>query len=302
MSLTELPSVRLFFDRHRANGGARPPIAAFDCDGTVISGDIGEAMLYRQIERFMFRVSPAEVWPDYPERAELDRSYRRLLSLPDDVRTLDPGFAAFADAILDWYFGQIAADRVIKACVDIVRLLAGFTEEEVRAFAAWTCQAEMSAPRARRQLGRRNVPGGVRFLREGVDMLREAQRRGMEVWAVSGSSRWSVEPVFAALGVPPEKVIGIELETAGGRVSPVEIPPVPIREGKVEALTARKIPMPAIVASDSRNDIPLFRASTGLRVRINSRGRSSSEFFEAYGSPQDESWVNVEAPTIMERL
>ena len=40
----------------RRNG---PPLAVFDCDGTVIQGDIGEAMLYHQLEHFLFRVSPA---------------------------------------------------------------------------------------------------------------------------------------------------------------------------------------------------------------------------------------------------
>jgi phosphoserine phosphatase len=63
-------------------------------------------------------------------------------------------------------------------------------------------------------------------------------------------------------------------------------------------MKALKLPMPVLVASDSRNDIPLFRASTDLKVRLNSRGRSTAEFFEAYGSPADASWINIETPTI----
>ena len=298
MSLTKLPAVQEFFDRHRNHGSTHAPIAAFDCDGTVISGDIGEAMLYHQIERFWFKVSPADVWPDHPGRAELDRRFRLLAGLPDDERRRHPEFPLFADTILDWYFGQINDGMVIKSCADIVRLFAGFTETEVREFARLAFEWERTAPRGRRLLGKRHVPGGVRFLTEAVDLLHEAKRRGMEVWAISGSSRWSVEPVFEALGISSDRVIGIEMETAAGVVTPVEIPPIPIRQGKVDAMKARNIPMPVLVASDSRNDIPLFKACTGLKVRVNSRGRSSAEFFEAYGGPEDDAWINIEQPTI----
>jgi len=302
MSLTDLPAVRRFFDRHRNHGSTRAPIAAFDCDGTVIGGDIGEAMLYHQIEEFWFTTPPADIWTDHPGRAELDRRYRLLAGLPDDARRQHPEFARFADTILDWYFGQINDGKVIKACADIVRLFSGFRETEVREFARRTFETERATPKGRRSLGRRQVPVGVRFLREAVDLLNEAMARGLEVWAISGSSRWSVEPVFAALGIPSNRVIGIELETAGGVVTSTEILPIPIRQGKVEALRARKLPRPVLVASDSRNDIPLFKTSTDLKVRINSRGRSTAEFFEAYGSPSDESWINVDQPTLVERL
>lgn len=301
MSLTKLPAVQQFFDRHRNHRSARAPIAVFDCDGTVISGDIGEAMLYHQIERFWFKVSPADVWPDHPRRDELDRRFGLLAGLHDEERPMHAEFAPFADMILDRYFGQIDDGRVIKACTDIVRLFTGFKESEVRGFARWTFEAERYAPRGRRPLGKRQVPGGVRFLLEAVDLLDEAKTRGMDVWAISGSSRWSVEPVFAALGIPPDRVIGIEMESVAGVVTAREILPIPIREGKVGAMEARGIPMPVLVASDSRNDIPLFRASTDLKVRVNSRGRSTDEFFQAYGSPADDSWVNVDQPTLSEQ-
>lgn len=297
VSLIEHPAVRRFFERHRNHGTSRPSVAIFDCDGTVISGDIGEAMFYHQIEQFWFRVSPAEVWPDHPSRSELDRLYRMLAGLPPAERPHHPSFHHFADALLDWYFGQIDDGRVVKACTDIVRLFTGFPESEVRELARRTFDDEVGAPRTRRRLGRRDIPGGIRFLVEPVGLLREARARGLDVWANSGSSRWSVEPVFAALGVPPDRVIGIEMETSAGIVTPKEILPIPIREGKIEAMKAKGVPMPVLVASDSRNDIPLFRASTDLRIRVNSRGRDTEEFFRAYGTPPDDSWINLDQPT-----
>jgi phosphoserine phosphatase len=252
MSLTDHPIVRQFFDRHGNHGPSRAPVAAFDCDGTVISGDIGEAMLYRQVEEFWFRVSPADVWTDHPGRGELDRRFSLLAALPGDERRQHPEVASFAGTILDWYFGQINDGKVVKSCTDIVRLFTGFREDDVREFARLTFETERARPRGRRLLGQRHVPGGVRFLREAVDLLKEAQARGMEIWANSGSSRWSVEPVFEALGVAPGRVIGIEMESAGGMITPREVLPIPIREGKVDAMKGRNIPMPVLVASDSR--------------------------------------------------
>jgi hypothetical protein len=52
------------------------------------------------------------------------------------------------------------------------------------------------------------------------------------------------------------------------------------------------------VASDSKNDIPLFLYSAGLRVRINSRNRDTMEFFRSADITPDESWILLEHPTV----
>ena len=57
-------------------------IAVFDCDGTLIKGDIGEAMLYFQLEHYLFRTSPGAVWPDHPDRRELDELHDSLIHRP----------------------------------------------------------------------------------------------------------------------------------------------------------------------------------------------------------------------------
>ena len=76
--------------------GQRRPLAVFDCDGTVIKGDIGEAMFFRQIEQFHFRLNPAALWPDHPRRKELGKAYEKLALLPPEERTRDPAFEPFA--------------------------------------------------------------------------------------------------------------------------------------------------------------------------------------------------------------
>jgi len=299
MPIGRYPALRALLEHTASRSPLSRPLAVFDCDGTVIKGDIGEAMFFRQIEEFQFKCSPAEIWPDFPHRRELDKAYRALAPLAPKERSAHPSFEAFAGYLLSWYYEQLSEGDVAKACADIVRLFAGFPEAEVRSFAAHSLKHELQSPLGARKLGGRDVHRGVRYLREGVELLRLLQEHHFDIWAVSGSSAWSVEPVFQALGVPAYQVIGISLTSANGRLTDTAVEPIPIREGKVGALKARDPRVPLLVASDSRNDIPLLLYSAGVKVWINSRKRSAREFFAAVGSEPDNQWIVIEEPTLL---
>ncbi len=291
------PSVRELLEETARNPGPMPPLAVFDCDGTVIRGDIGEAVFFRQIEAFKFRISPAELWLDHPHRQKLDKSFRDLAAATPAQRPTHPAFEEFAGYLLSWYYDQISDGRVAKACADIVRLFAGFPAAEVRAFAAEALEHELKSPLGERQLGGRRVHTGVRFLQESLELVRLLQDHHFDIWAVSGSSTWSVEAVFQRLGVPADQVIGISLESANGTLSSIPVEPIPIRSEKIQALQARESRVPHLVASDSRNDIPLLLYSAGVKVWINSRRRSKAEFFTAVGREPDAQWLLIEEPT-----
>lgn len=276
------------------------PLAVFDCDWTVIQGDVGEAMFYRQIRHFHFRRSPALVWHDHPRRAEIGRLYDLLAPLGAEARREHPASGPFAEILLAWYFDQIASGAVLKACADIVRLFAGYTPAEVRTLARETWEEEFSSPFGSFRLGGRDLPRGARFIRESADMIGALAERDFEIWAVSGSNKWSVEPVFAHFGIPAERVIGIELGVEGGVFTGEPAGAIPIREGKIDALRARTQTVPLLAASDSRNDIPLLLYASGLRIRINSKHRDTAEFFRSARVTPDSSWVLVESPHIME--
>lgn len=300
MTILDDPAVAAFLEAHGAPGAGPPPLAVFDCDGTVIRGDMGEAMFYRQIEHFHFRRSPASVWTDHPRRAELGRLFEELSPLDASVRNGLEAYSAFAEMLLGRYFDQIASGAVEKACADIVRLFAGYTPGEVRRLADETWEAEFGARPGTFRLGGRDLPRGARFIAESVDLIRALAERGFDIWAVSGSNKWSVEPVFRSFGVPADRVIGIDLEVENGVLTGRTDGPVPIRAGKIDALRHRTKTVPLLAASDSKNDIPLLLYSAGLKVRINSRKRSTEEFFRSAGAAPDATWVLVESPHIME--
>lgn len=300
MTIIQEPQIREFLLRHRDHVRGNRKIAVFDCDGTVIRGDIGETMFYRQIREFLFRQSPADIWADHPKRAELGRIFTLLEKLPREERNRQPEFKTFADILLQWYHGQIEKGKVEKACADIVTLFAGFTIEEVRSIANDNFLEEMNTPFAEDVLGSHKAPRGIRFLAQPVALLKALQQQGFEIWAVSGSDKFSVEPVFRALGIPAERVIGIELYDRSGVLLPQVKEPIPIREKKVAALDRRTRTQPLLAASDSRNDIPLLLSAAELRVLVNSRGRASTDFFRLGGVVRDASWFVIESPTNLE--
>lgn len=298
MIAPSLPQLESFIARFAGRSDAKP-VAVFDCDGTVIRGDIGEAMFYYQIEHFLFRVNPANIWLDYPRREELDTLYTELTAVPPERRTQDRRFVSFAETLVEWYFDQLQEGKTEKACSDIVRLFAKFTEEEVERIAAATAEEEFASPMTFRKFGRYTVPKGIRYIGEAVALLRRLQDAGFDIWAVSGSNVWSVRRVFEPLGIPRSRIIGIDLHSSSDTFTPRVRVPVPVLQGKVEALRSRGAADPAIVVSDSIYDLPLFTAATEIKVLINSRMETSYTFFKEAGLVRDGSWIVIERPTDM---
>lgn len=276
------------------------PLAVFDCDDTLIKGDIGEAMLYFQLEHFLFRISPGALWPDHPKREELNNLYDGLSHLPPEKAVHDRRFVSFAEMILDWYFGQLAEGKTAKACSDIVRLFAGFALDEVRQIAGATVKRELESPLQGTIIGHHNLPRGIRFIKQTIELLDVLRSRGFDIWAVSGSNQWSVEVVCERVAIQTSHVIGIDLEEENHVLTPTAKQPVPVLEGKVKALKSRTSSRPAIVVSDSTYDIPLFDFSADLKVLINSNG--GRDFFAAGNVTRTDAWIVIETPTLLERL
>jgi len=278
------------------------PVAVFDCDGTIIKGDIGESMLYDQIEQFNFRHSPADIWLDHPDRQEIDRLFRSLEQVAPEERQAHPLFAPFTNLILSRYYDQLGEMKISKGCSDIVSLFAGYTRKEVKQLSEETLRGQLDRPISRRKLGKFTLPDGARYIKESVELLEMLQHKGFNIWAVSGSSKWSVEPVFSRFGIPDNRVIGIDLEEESGVLVPRPKTPIPISHGKVDFLRKFLDTPPEICVSDSPLDIPLLLFAKSLRVLVHSRDRSTEEFFSRSNIPRDPSWHVIEVPTILDTI
>lgn len=301
MSVAFPPAIEDFLKEFGKNHTlSKRPVAVFDCDGTIIKGDIGEAMFYHQIERFLLRESPANIWVDHPKREELDNLYSTLASLPAEKQTHDRRFIFFAETMLEWYFDQLVEGKVEKACSDIVKLLTKFSEDEVHRIAASTLKEELESPISIRKIGKHDIPNGIRYIQETVELLKQLQNRNFDIWVVSGSNKWSVEAVFGPLGIPPSHIIGIELQSVNNTLGTKVQTPIPVLQGKVQALQQFISDSPMITVSDSTYDVPLFEYSIGLKVFVNSRMETSYSFFKNAQITPDASWAVFENPTLLE--
>jgi phosphoserine phosphatase len=289
-----------FLERYSTRASSHPPIAVFDCDDTLIRGDIGESMLYFQLEHFLLRTSPARLWPDHPRIEALGNLYDSLVHLPVEKVIHDRRYVAFAEMVLDWYFGHLAEYRTVKACSDIVRLFADFSTTEVREIAHAALRKELEAPLGEWTFGRHTLPRGIRFIKETVDLLTTLQDAGFDIWVVSGSNQWSVEAVCSHLDIPPSQVFGIDLQDRDGTLLPLVREPVPVLEGKVDVLQMQMRHRPAIAVSDSTYDLPLFQHSSGLRVLI--AQDAGANFFRQTGVAPDESWLVFEQQTLLQSI
>lgn len=269
-------------------------VVVFDCDGTVIAGDIGEAMLYYQLEHHLFKIPPPEIWTDHPDPRALHDLYQHVSQGGGQEET-----SKFSDMILDRYFGLLAKGETAKACSDITRLLAGFSVTEARHIAEQTLRKELSVPQGSRRMGSHTVAQGVRYIKETVDALNCFSER-YEVLVISGSNIWSVQAVFGALGFPEEQVMGIDLHAHNGVLTGLVKGSIPVLEGKNAALRERGVGDPAIVFTDSLYDLPLLKSSTCRKVFVVSGRNSLADIVDVEGH-LDESWIIIDQPTILEQ-
>jgi phosphoserine phosphatase len=97
-----------------------------------------------------------------------------------------------------------------------------------------------------------------------VAKLRELE---VEIYIVTASITWAVEPGARRLGLPDDQVIGIETQVVDGVVTEKRKGVITYREGKAEALLARTGGLaPYFAAGNTEGDKWLLECSSDLRL------------------------------------
>ncbi len=99
-----------------------------------------------------------------------------------------------------------------------------------------------------------------------IDML---HREGWDVWAVSASPRWMVQAGVLDLGIPFDRVLGIETHVEEGKLTDRLIFPITSGEGKVEAIKKRIGRRPALAVGNSMGDFPMLCFASEVAITIN---------------------------------
>ena len=189
---------------------------------------------------------------------EGDRSASCLAALDWDHTSIrgDISYALFDDLckthpmdLWDAHRQQLDHD-VVEAFIDLARqLVRGRTPDEV---ATWT----------QRVMEQQVRTGELAWVPEIADLTRVLQQHGWQVWVVSGSPAAVIRPLAERIGIPPDRVIGMEAELdAEGRYVDAIREPGPWRQGKVRLLHERAGTTPSLAIGDSEGDQALLDAA-----------------------------------------
>lgn len=104
----------------------------------------------------------------------------------------------------------------------------------------------------------------------------------VEVYVVTASIKWAVEPGAALYGIDQDHVIGITTHIENGIVTEKQGGPITYREGKVTGLLEKTNGIaPFFTSGNTEGDLPLLEASTHLRMVMASAPKEiDPEMFE----------------------
>ena len=224
-------------------------VAAFDGDGTLWSGDVGDDYFFALVERDDVR--PAA-------RACLDRDARAY-----GLSTEGTG-AAVAKRLFEAYQRGVYPERSI--CEMMGRMTAEWTRAEVSAFAE------------------RVIDGGgfaSRVHAEAIEIAEALRARGHRTVLVSASPRPVVEAAGRRLGFA-ELVATTPLVDGDVLLAAVQ-EPIPYDEGKVSNLRALVGDAPLVAAfGDNAFDVPMLRAAN-VAVAVRPKDRLVARAAEVSG-------------------
>lgn len=99
------------------------------------------------------------------------------------------------------------------------------------------------------------------------DLVTDLKKFGADVYVVTASIKWAVEPAAAFIGIPPENVIGVQTQVIDDVITDKPGPVITWREGKVTGLmeaTGRRRPF--LTAGNTMGDLALLDCATHFRV------------------------------------
>lgn len=235
-------AARIEAARNNAPGG----VVAFDGDGTLWSGDVGEDFFFGMIEGGDIRDAALEAL----------RREARAAGLYDGGTGPE-----IARRIYDAYLAHAFDEE--RVCEIMTWISAGWEEGELAAF----CDEIL----ARRELETR--------LHEEVQAVVElAKASGIELYLVSASPFGIIESAARIAGLPATNIVAARAPFDGGRMAASVERPIPYGPGKVTRLRERIGTRPLYAAfGDNAFDVPMLREATvGVAVRPKPRLRDKA--------------------------
>lgn len=114
---------------------------------------------------------------------------------------------------------------------------------------------------------------------EQLAVIEKLKSLNVEIYIVTASIKWAVEPGARRLGLTDEHVIGIETEVVNGIVTDKQKGVITYREGKAEAILARTGGVaPYFSSGNTEGDKWLLEAATKLRLVMSAAPEGSENW------------------------
>jgi len=295
-----------------AEVAARPAsderVAVLDWDNTCIVGDVGEAVLWYQLDRLALRLDPEALARFIPAALVEGVAHESGVALSDarsDVLAayavlwplMEAGEVEAARATAEHRDFRAKAAWLYEALVDAEEVgharsyvwLAGWMSgheqgAEARTVVTRALEAAresaparvewVSATPGRSGLLRHEHVAGLCEQPEMRDLVRALQAAGLRVYVVSASSEPSVEVAADLLGysIEPDSIFGIRHVVEGGRFTAIGVDPgtypITYGQGKVDLIRALLPASPIFVAGDADTDFEMLTSFEETEVRL----------------------------------
>jgi phosphoserine phosphatase len=129
----------------------------------------------------------------------------------------------------------------IAICGEMVQLYQGLREDELR--------------RAARDFFTQKIERHI--FPEMLELVRDLQARGTDIWAVSSTNDWVIEEGMRRFGIPENHVLSARVAVKNGVITDV-LTDVPTDEGKVTSLSRVGITAPDAVFGNSIHDAAML--------------------------------------------
>jgi phosphoserine phosphatase len=154
------------------------------------------------------------------------------------------------------------------AYVWLAQISAGRTLDEVRAW-AHQCFAEHQ----------QRSPWPV--FESQHKLIQHLRKLDFEIFVVTASIKWAVEPAAQLVGIDHDHVIGIETRVVDNVITTEALHPLTWREGKAQGLLARTGgAAPLFASGNTYGDSALLECATHLRLAVRSQNEPNSLFEE----------------------
>lgn len=124
-----------------------------------------------------------------------------------------------------------------------------------------------------------SAPGPLPIFSEQKKLIDLLHSKNIEVFVVTASVKWAVEPGAQIFGVDPQHVLGVETKIENEKVGTEQNGIITYRQGKVDALLAKtKGKRPFLTSGNTMGDFELLQAATHLALAVSAAAREEALF------------------------